>query len=227
MLKLYIANKNYSSWSLRPWVLLRMLEIPFEEVLVPFQGDATREAFLEFSPTAKVPCLVDGDLTVWDSLAITEYVAEQYPAVWPADHAARAWARSAVAEIHSGFNMVRDLCSMSCGIRVRLREIPPALTGEWQRLADLWSEGLDRFGGPFLAGNAFTAVDAFFAPVAFRVRSYSPVLPTAAQAYVDRLLALGPMRAWYDAGLAETWRDEAHDIEIAGVGDVLEDLRAT
>lgn len=227
MLKLYIANKNYSSWSLRPWILLRMLEIPFEEVLVPFQGDATREAFLKFSPTARVPCLVDGELTVWDSLAITEYVAEQYSAVWPADRAARAWARSAVAEIHSGFNMIRDLCSMSCGIRVRLRKRPPGLVAEWQRMAELWAEGLDRFGGPYLAGAAFTAVDAFYAPVAFRVMSYSPVLPARAQGYADMLLALAPMRAWYEAGIAETWRDEAHDLEVERSGDMLEDLRAT
>ena len=140
MLKLYIANKNYSSWSLRPWILLTMLEIPFEEVLVPFQGDATRDTFLKFSPTAKVPCLVDGELTVWDSLAITEYIAEQYPAVWPGEHRARAWTRSAAAEIHSGFNVIRNLCSMSCGIRVRLRETPAALTAEWQRMAELWGE---------------------------------------------------------------------------------------
>eukprot|EP01038_Epipyxis_sp_PR26KG_P001742 gene1742-2467_t len=115
---LYIANKNYSSWSLRPWVLLKQLGIPFTERLVPFGGDVPYTAF---SPTGKVPCLVDGEVTVWESLAIVEYLAERHPDVWPTDPTARAWARSACAEMHAGFSTLRNLCSMNCGLRVRLQ----------------------------------------------------------------------------------------------------------
>jgi glutathione S-transferase len=222
-MRLYIANKNYSSWSLRPWLLLKHLEIPFEEVLVPF---GTQE-FSKFSPTGLVPCLVDGDTTVWESLAITEYIAEDFPAVWPSDRVARAFARSLCAEIHAGFTQLRSICSMSCGVRVKLHEIPAALTAELKRLEGRWHEGLSRFGGPFLAGTTFTAADAFFAPVAFRIQTYGLSMSTEALAYAERLRALPHMRAWYAAGLAETWRDEPHDREIVAVGDVIEDLRAT
>jgi glutathione S-transferase len=223
MLKLHIANKNYSSWSLRPWVLLKQLEIPFEESLVPFGS----QAFANFSPTGRVPCLIDGPLTVWDSLAITEYLAETWPRVWPEDKVARAWARSASAEMHSGFQRIRDTCSMNCGIRVRLASEPAALLAEWQRIDTLWNEGLRRFGGPFLAGEQFCAVDAFFAPVAFRVQTYSPQLSAAAMAYAQTLLALPSMKAWYASALAETWRDEAHEAEARQAGAWLGDDRAT
>jgi glutathione S-transferase len=222
-LKLYIANKNYSSWSLRPWVLMRELVIPFEEQLVPFNGTV---AFDTFSPTGRVPCLVDGAVTVWDSLAITEYLADTYSKVWPNDRTARAWARSASAEMHSGFQRVRSVCSMNCGIRVKLHPQSSDFYAEWQRIDELWNEGLQRFGGPYLAGSQFCAVDAFFAPVAFRVQSYSPRLSAAASAYVTRLLQLPSMVSWYTAALQERWRDEPHDAEARSVGEWLEDLRA-
>lgn len=222
---LYIGNKNYSSWSLRPWLLMTQLGLAFDEVLVPFEGEKTRENFLRFSPSGKVPCLVDDARVVWDSLAITEYLAEADPRVWPADRTARAWARSAAAEMHSGFSHIRNGCPMSCGIRVRLHHVSMLLSAEWQRLDELWQEGLSRFGGPFLAGEAFTAVDAFYAPVAFRIQSYSPALSDTAMVYCERLLALPAMRAWYDAGIAETWRDEPHDEEIRALGEWLEDKR--
>lgn len=225
MLKLFIANKNYSSWSLRPWILLKQLSIPFEECLVPFGGDAGRSSFAGFSPTGRVPCLVDGDLTVWDSLAITEYLAEAWPLVWPEERAARAWARSASAEMHSGFHRIRDHCTMNCGIRVQWQGGRPALNAEWQRVDDLWNQGLDRHGGPYLAGSRFTGVDAFFAPVAFRVQTYSPRLSEPARAYVTRLLELQHMQDWYAAALAETWRDEAHEAEARAAGPWLQDLR--
>ncbi|MEM1410813.1 MAG: glutathione S-transferase [Pseudomonadota bacterium] len=224
-MKLYIANKNYSSWSLRPWVLLRMLELSFEEVLVPFEGSGPQPAFHSFSPTGKVPCLVLDGMTVWDSLAIAETVAERAPAAWPADAGARAWARSASAEMHSGFEQVRRSCGMSCGQRVRLSDPSEALTREWQRMDALWCDGLSRFGGPFLAGERFTVVDAFYAPVAFRVQTYDPLLSDEARAYVTRLLALEPMRDWYEAALAEDFRDEDHEREVASSGEVLEDFR--
>ena len=124
MYDLFIGNKNYSSWSLRPWVLLRELGIPFRERLVPF-GGADPDAFRAFSPTGKVPCIVDGAITVWDSLAITEYIGERHAGVWPAEAAARAFARSAAAEMHSGYFALRDACTMNCGIRVKLRAIGP------------------------------------------------------------------------------------------------------
>lgn len=220
-MQLYIANKNYSSWSLRPWVLLRQLNIPFEERLVPFGS----QSFTTFSPTGRVPCLVDGELTVWDSLAIAEYVAEQHPQVWPADRQARAWARCAAAEMHSGFETVRNLCGMNCGVRVKLHSIPEALQAEWARIDALWNEGLTRFGGPFLAGERFTAVDAFFAPVAFRVQTYAPPLSTTAREYAFRLLQLSPMREWYESALAEVWRDESHEADVRAAGAIVADER--
>ncbi|HEX5961505.1 MAG TPA: glutathione S-transferase family protein [Rhodanobacteraceae bacterium] len=219
---LYIANKNYSSWSLRPWVLLRELGIAFDEKLRPFHAGA----FTDFSPSGKVPCLVDGGITVWDSLAITEYLAEAHPAVWPADKTARAFARCAAAEMHSGFMVLRTQCGMNCGIRVKLHRTDGALQGDLARLAALWGEGLSRFGGPFLAGDKFSAADAFYAPVAFRIQTYAPPLDAAANAYAKRLLALPSMREWYAASLAETWRDAGHEAEVAEWGTVTEDLRA-
>jgi glutathione S-transferase len=222
---LYIANKNYSSWSLRPWVLMSELGIPFEEKLVPFGHGSNWNAFRHFSPSGRVPCLHDGDAVVWDSLAIAEYLAERHPAVWPSDRAARAWARSAAAEMHSGFSALRNQCGMVCGIRVRLHDMGPALKADIDRIGELWLEGLDRFGGPFLAGSAFTAVDAFFAPVAFRVQTYGLVLSAPAAEYAQRLLGTPSMRRWYDAALKESWRDEEHEQEVMRYGDVVEDLR--
>ncbi len=222
MLILYIANKNYSSWSLRPWVLMRELGIPFQEKLVPF-GDA--QSFRSFSPSGRVPCLVDGTAVVWDSLAIVEYLAERFPAVWPADPVARAWARSAAAEMHSGFEHLRGTCSMNCGVRVRLNGYPQGLQDDLARIDELWNDGFTRYGGPFLTGGAFTAADAFFAPVAFRIQTYGLALSAPAQQYADRLRTLPAMQSWYAAALAEPWRDESHDAELPRVGSVISDLR--
>src|SRR6185312_2931238 len=140
-----------------------------------------------------------------------EYVAERDPGVWPTDAQARAWARCAAAEMHSGFPELRNACTMNCGVRVRIDE--------------LWNAGLARFGGPFLAGKAFTAVDAFYAPVAFRIQSYGLQLGAAAMAYAQRLLDLPAMREWYAAALAETWRDPEHEDEARRAGLWLQDLR--
>jgi glutathione S-transferase len=225
MFELFIANKNYSSWSLRPWVLMRELRIPFQEKTVPFGGKGDPNAFRAFSPTGKVPCLVDGSTVVWDSLAIAEFLAERVPQVWPGDSVARAWARCAAAEMHSGFSTLRATCPMSCGIRVRIDPYPSALLREWARIDELWNDGLARFGGPFLASEAFTAVDAFFAPVAFRVQSYDPPLSARSREYVNRLLSLPSMKEWYLAALSETWRDEEHEEEARRAGAWLQDLR--
>jgi len=128
-----------------------------------------------FANRRKVPCLIDGETVVWDSLAITEYLAERSPAVWPFDVTARTWARCAVAEMHSGFQVLRECCTMNCGLRIQIASPSPALAKDLTRLNALWLEGLTRFGGPYLAGPAFTAVDAFFAPVAFRIQTYGLV----------------------------------------------------
>lgn len=221
MYELYVANKNYSSWSMRPWVLMRALGIPFTERLVAFgQVD-----FRTFSPSGRVPCLLDGTQVVWDSLAIVEYLAERHPGVWPADAGARAWSRCAAAEMHSGFGELRNQCSMSVGVRIRLHRVNEALQRDLARIDALWSDGLARHGGPFLGGARFSAVDAFFAPVATRVRTYD--LPVGAQArgYADRLLALPAVVEWVEAGIAETWRDEGHEQEILASGALLQDLR--
>lgn len=222
MYGLYIANKNYSSWSLRPWLLLRELGIAFDEKLVPF-GEG---AFAAFSPSGKVPCLENGGELIWDSLGITEYLAERHIGIWPEDAIARGWARCAAAEMHSGFSALREYCTMNCGIRVRLDAARPALDRDVARIVELWGEGLTRFDGPWLAGAAFTAVDAFFAPVAFRFQSYSVALPAAAAAYAERLRALPAMQEWYVAALVEPWRDPEHEEEAARAGILIADLRA-
>jgi glutathione S-transferase len=227
MYNLYIANKNYSSWSLRPWVLLSELGIEFVEHMNFFKGGYGKNTeFLKFSPTGLVPCLAEHSVTVWDSLAIAEYVYEQHPSVWPKDHAARAWARAAAAEMHSGFSALRNTCSMNCGVRIKLREVTPALQKDLDRLEALWQDGLKRFGGPYLAGDRFTAVDAFFCPVAFRVRSYGLKLSPKSAAYVERLLDMESMQNWYEAALAEKARDPDHEAELEAAGDVIADYRA-
>jgi len=193
------------------------LGIPFREHLLPFGEELSWQSFRKLSPSGKVPCLVDGDIVVWDSLAIAEYLAERHDGVWPREARARAWARSAAAEMHSGFGELRNRCSMTCGQRIRLHEVPAPLERDVARLAALWNEGLRRFGGPFLAGGSFTAVDAFYAPLALDVQ---------AGAYASRLLTLRAMREWYADALKETLRDQPHEDDVARVGTVLQDLRA-
>lgn len=222
MFTLYIANKNYSSWSLRPWVLMRELGIPFQENLIPF-GDTG--AVRVFSPSGRVPCLADGGTTSWDSLAIVEYLAERFSNVWPADAIARAWARSAAAEMHSGFFELRNICSMNCGVRVRLNSCPQGLLADLARIDELWNDGFTRFGGPYLGGATFTAVDAFFAPVAFRFQSYEPKLSERSQQYVDRLLALPSMKEWYASALREVWQHDEYEQTISKAGTLLADYR--
>ncbi len=223
-MKLYIANKNYSSWSLRPWVLMRKLDIPFDEVMVPF-GSRGAEGFRGFSPSGRVPCLHDGELVVWDSLAITEYLAERFRAVWPQDVEARAYARCAAAEMHSGFQGLRSHCGMNCGLKVRIDPLPLNVKNDLDRIDALWCKGLQRFGGPYLAGAEFTAGDAFFAPVAFRIQTYGLPMSPGALAYAQKLLALPAMREWYLAALAEPWIDAEHDDEVRRLGTIIEDLR--
>jgi glutathione S-transferase len=225
MSDLYIANKTYSSWSLRPWVLMTQLGIDFTEHVEPFGEGSNWESYRRFSPTGKVPCLVTGQGAVWDSLAIAEYLAEQRPEVWPLDAVARSWARSASAEMHSGFSNLRQQCPMNCCIEVALHDIDAALQADLARLQEMWREGLKRFGGTFLAGAQFTAVDAFFCPVAFRVQTYGLKLDEVCQAYVQRLLRLPAMQTWRDQALAEPWIESGHEQACLAKGTLVKDLR--
>lgn len=223
---LITANRNYSSWSLRPWVLMKALGIHFADRVEPFLLPDNREAFRTFSPSGLVPVLLDGERRVWDSLGIVLYLAERHPGVWPADEAARAFAQSAAAEMHGGFSALRSRCTMNVGVRVMLPEIGSELARDIARVRELFEEGLDRFGGPWLAGPAFTALDAFFAPVAYRVRTYGLDVGRG-QAWVDTVLAHPAMRQWEAEALAETWREDGHEAELAEAGLIVADYRAT
>ena len=213
MLKLYVGNKNYSSWSMRPWVLLKQAGIDFEEVVVRFDSFDAQSAFKQtinaITPVGKVPVLVDNTLVVWDSLAIAEYLADQFPEknLWPADRAARARARSVCAEMHSGFGALRSACPMN--IEARLPEVgqliwrdKPSVQADVQRLVMMWSALLESHGGPMLFGH-FTIADAYFAPVCTRLQTYALPVPALIAAYISRVLALPGVKAWVDAALLE------------------------
>ncbi len=227
MFELHIANKNYSSWSLRPWLLMRALDIPFVEKLHYFSSPGTPSTFGTLSPSAKVPVLVSNGFHIWDTLSIVEYLAEEYPDVWPSEKVNRAWARSACAEMHSSFSALRNECSMSVGVRVRLHEMSAALKSDIARIESLWADGFDRFNGAWLAGDHFTAADAFFGPVAFRFRTYGILLTDRSQTYVEKLLNHPAMIEWEQAALNETVRDQSHDIEIENMGLIVQDLRTS
>ena len=222
---LITANRNYSSWSLRPWLLMTMLGISFEDRLEPFTKPANYDEFRAFSPTGQVPVLVDGERTIWDSLGIALYLADRHEGVWPTDEAARAWAMCAVSEMHGGFSALRGDCTMNVGVRVQPKPMSDALIRDVGRIAELWAQGLDSFGGPFLAGPQFTAVDAFFAPVAFRVRTYGLDVARAGQAWVDHLLMLPPMLAWEKDALTESWREAGHEEDVRACGKLVADYR--
>lgn len=213
MLKLYIGNKNYSSWSMRPWVLLKQAGIEFEEVKVLFDsfdsGSNFKVALDGVTPAAKVPVLLDDDFAVWDTLAIAEYVAEIHPEkkLWPQERQARARARSICAEMHSGFSALRSACGMN--IEASLPQIgqlawrdKPGVRADVQRLVSMWSELLEQHGGPLLFGG-FSVADAYFTPVCMRIRTYALPVPAEIAAYVERVCALPGVKAWIDGALAE------------------------
>jgi glutathione S-transferase len=222
---LITANRNYSSWSLRPWLLMTMLGIPFDDRLEPFAAASNYGAFRAFSPPGQVPLLQDGDRSIWDSLGIALYLADRYEGVWPTDEAARAWAMCAVTEMHGGFSALRNDCTMNVGVRVEPKPMSDALQRDVARISELWAQGLDSFGGPFLAGPQFTAVDAFFAPVAFRVRTYGLDVGRAGQLWVDHMLMLPPMLAWEKDALMESWREVGHEEELQACGEIIADYR--
>lgn len=228
---LITANRNYSSWSLRPWLLMKALGIPFSDRFEPFAKPDNYDDFRAFSPTGQVPVLIDGTRAVPDSLAITLYLADRHRGIWPEEAEARAFAQQAVAEMHGGFGHLRNDCTMNVGVRVTPKPMSEGLRRNVTRVREIFEEGLERFGGPWLAGSAFTAADAFYAPVAFRIRTYGldvgPRSKTGGQAWVDTVLAHPAMRQWEAEALAETWREEAHEAELADAGIITADYRAT
>jgi glutathione S-transferase len=207
-LKLVIGNKNYSSWSMRPWLALRANNIAFEEIFIPlYTGDADKQRILEVSPAGKVPALVDGDITVWDSLSIIEYLAEQYPEarLWPQDRAARAHARSISAEMHSGFMALRNECGMNLHRPVKAIALSDDARANIARVQQIWSECRARYGksGPFLFGP-FSGADAMFAPVVHRFRTYAIEVTPVVADYMNSMMAQPAFQEWTRTGLAET-----------------------
>jgi glutathione S-transferase len=207
-LKLVIGNKNYSSWSMRPWLALRASDIAFEEVFIPlYTGEADKQRILAFTDSGKVPALVDGDITVWDSLAIIEYAAERFPEarLWPQDRAARAHARSISAEMHSGFMALRNECGMNLHRPVKATALSPDARANIARIEQIWTGCRQRYGrsGPFLFG-AFSGADAMFAPVVHRFRTYAIEVAPVAADYMKTMMALPAFQQWTREGLAET-----------------------
>ena len=215
MLKLYIGNKNYSSWSMRPWVLMTQKGIAFEEVLVPFGNEvggvdeAFKRTIRAINPAGTVPVLVDGALVVWDTLAIAEYLAEQFPELhlWPREAAVRARARSVVAEMHAGFTALRSRCGMNIEAhlpeqgRILWRD-DPGVRANVARISAMWTELLAEHGGPMLLGD-FSIADAYYAPVCMRLRTFDLPVSQVVQDYVARVAALPGVQAWIDGALAE------------------------
>ena len=213
MLKLYIGNKNYSSWSMRPWVLLTQAQIAFEEVVVRFDGFTPESEFKQtlqsISPAGKVPVLQDGALVVWDTLAIAEYVAEKFSEkkLWPQSFGARALARSLCAEMHAGFMGLRANCPMN--IEASLSEQgaiiwrdKPAVRFDVERIVAMWTQLLEAHGGPMLFGD-FSVIDAYYAPVCMRLKTYALPVPATITAYIERVTSLPGVKAWIDAALKE------------------------
>lgn len=229
MYTLHISNKNYSPNSLRVWMLMRQLDIEFNERLHMLSERDEYGRLEEISPTGKFPCLINHDTPnnekIWDALAITEYLAERHDGVWPQEASARAWARSIVAEQHAGFRELETVCSMSCGHRVKLHYLSPKLLLELRRVLRVWNEGIKRFHGPFLMGKAFTAVDAFFAPMIFRIFTYGLAMDKVSTRYYKMMLRHKFMQQWYQEALLETDRDVLRDTQLLIFGDVEKDLR--
>lgn len=208
-MQLIIGNKNYSSWSLRPWLLMRVLDIDFEERLIPLYQDDFKVELLKYSPAGKVPVLVDGGTTVWDSLAIAEYLDERFPdrGIWPREPAARARARSICAEMHAGFSALRNCMPMNLRARHPGCGHTPETLADIARIVAIWEDcrANSNVGGEFLFGE-FCAADAFYAPVVTRMVTYGVELPAVAAAYRDAVLALAAMKEWTASGVAEPQR---------------------
>lgn len=208
ILKLVIANKVYSSWSLRPWMVMTAFDIPFEEIVIPLRLSDSRERVLAQSPSGKVPALITSEQTIWESLAIIEFLAESYPEknIWPADKVARAHARAIANEMHGGFLPLRQGCPMNIAAHYATPEINEPLQRDISRIEDIWSEARHRFGGggPYLFGK-FSAADAMYAPVATRLETYQIPVRNDTRAYIDTILNHPAYLAWRHAALKETW----------------------
>jgi len=208
-LTLVIGNKNYSSWSMRPWIAMKAAGIAFDEVLIPLYGEGSAEAILKYSPAGKVPILHDGDVAIWDSLSILEYLAEKFPdaGLWPKDTAARALARSVSAEMHSGFQPLRQHCTMNLWLPPKPRPMPQEVYDNMKRIETIWADCRARYGkgGPFLFGERFGNADAMYAPVVARFHNYGLPVGQATLAYMDTVRATPAWKEWEEAGLKETW----------------------
>jgi glutathione S-transferase len=217
-LTIYLGNKNYSSWSLRPWLVLKRTTVAFEEVVIPLYQPTSKETVLKYSPSGRVPALRHGDVTIWDSLAICEYLAEQFHEqhLWPQDVAARAMARSVTAEMHSSFSGLRSAMSMNIRMHLPGRGRTPEAQGDIGRISEIWEECLSRFGHHQFLFGEFSIADAFFAPVVMRFRTYGVALAPALQAYCDRMQAHPAIARWVSEALAETETAPLHDDEIRG-----------
>jgi len=212
---LVIANKLYSSWSLRPWLLLKQFGIAFDEITIPLDLPDTKQKVLKHSPAGKVPILIDGDATVWESIAIMEYAGDALGApVWPQDRAARAMARSVAAEMHAGFMALRSACPMNLGKKYAQKDRGEAVARDVARFSEIVCQARERFGsgGPFLFG-AFSAADAMYAPLVTRLDTYSVDLDGPARAYVDAILALPAFQEWRSEALKETWIVDADEVD--------------
>jgi glutathione S-transferase len=212
-LTLVIGNKNYSSWSMRPWLALTHHGIPFSEVVIPLDQPDTKSRILAYSPAGKVPVLIDGEVRLWESIAILAHLAERFPdaQLWPAEPAARAHARAIAAEMHAGFAALRKHCPMNLRRR-KARALSPEAAADVARITSIWREARARFGrgGDFLLG-AFSAADCMYAPVATRIVSYEIKVEPGAAAYVDAIYALPAFRAWQEGAARETWSHSVTD----------------
>jgi len=205
-LKLIIGNKNYSSWSFRPWVAMKVAGIPFAEELIPLYEPGSRERVLQYSPAGKVPILLDGDSAVWESVAILEHLAERFPkaGLWPAEAPMRGHARSVAAEMHAGFQALRRACPMNMWLPPKQRPQSEDVIENVHRINSIWRDCLARYGGPFLFGP-FGAADAMYAPIVSRFHSYGILVSPKCHGYMDAVMALPAWREWYDAALKEKW----------------------
>jgi glutathione S-transferase len=206
-LTIYLGNKNYSSWSLRPWLVLKQTTVAFSEVVIPLYQPTSRETILKYSPSGRVPALRHGDITVWESLAICEYLAESFPTfdLWPKDAAPRAVARAVSAEMHAGFRALREHLPMNIRSSFPGRAITPEVQADINRVMAIWRDCRARFGdgrGPFLFGR-FTIADAMYAPIVTRFRTYRIELERDAEAYCDAIMGLPAMQEWIAAASNE------------------------
>lgn len=214
-MKLLIGNRNYSTWSLRPWLVLRHFEIPFEDEVLQLSGPGWRDVLAKRSPTGKVPVLIDGASAIPETIAIIEYLAEAFPdkAIWPAEREARALARAAAAEMHSGFSALRSHAPMNLRASHPGKVDPDVVRRDLHRVETLWGQLLERSGGPYLFGS-FSAADAMFAPLATRLRTYDLPVSDMAGRYVEAIYALPAFQEWLGLALQEPWVVDEDEIDV-------------